>query len=432
MVRGFHHPCNDSYNQHESNSKISKQASALKQRILTDSEKYDEQFRIGIEIEICLVDSKARVVNAQPLIEKLKETEYQVDYEYGSCQFEFKTPPTNMENILELNILFEQFIDHIDKTIQKVYKDREMVYPVFLGANPSPQILKEELITNKPRYKKLAKWQSKIPDVEIDGLKIKALQIATAIQGFHLHLQGQNPSHTALMFNHILNIIPSAILLGANSKLFAGKVFSFHEPRIYLYDQSEEQNSGFPSISKYLDGVEDYIDYIVSRKPIIAKDYFELEKERHDDARIRLNSNFYRIETRVMSVQPTPKSLLSMIEYFIGYLYRAINEERQLRPLSVLREERVAVIRSGYNAQSHFNIIDTIRSQIDFAKKGLADLGLKEEFLNILEKRIENKNSPGDYVAKLWHEKFNGSLEQTVSETIAHIWEKTKTNQPIV
>ncbi len=432
MVPSFHHPYNDSNNQYKSNSKISKQANALKQRIRTDSEKYDEQFRIGIEIEICLVDSKARVVNAQPLIEKLKETEYQVDYEYGSCQFEFKTPPTNMENILELNILFEQFIDHIDKTIQKVYKDREMVYPVFLGANPSPQILREELITNKPRYKKLAKWQSKIPDVEIDGLKIKALQIATAIQGFHLHLQGQNPSHTAVMFNHILNIIPSAILLGANSKLFAGKVFSFHEPRIYLYDQSEEQNSGFPSISKYLDGVEDYIDYIISRKPIIAKDYFELEKERHDDARIRLNSNFYRIETRVMSVQPTPKSLLSMIEYFIGYLYRAINEERQLRPLSVLREERVAVIRSGYNAQSHFNIIDTIRSQIDFAKKGLADLGLKEEFLNILEKRIENKNSPGDYVAKLWHDKFNGSLEQTVSEIIAHIWEKTKTNQPIV
>jgi gamma-glutamyl:cysteine ligase YbdK (ATP-grasp superfamily) len=432
VVPSFHHSYNDSYSQYESNSKISKQANALKQRIQTDSEKYDEQFRIGIEIEICLVDSKARVVNAQPLIEKLKETEYQVDYEYGSCQFEFKTPPTNMENILELNILFEQFIDHIDKAIQKVYKDREMVYPVFLGANPSPQILREELITNKPRYKKLAKWQSKIPDVEIDGLKIKALQIATAIQGFHLHLQGQNPSHTALIFNHILNIIPSAILLGANSKLFAGKVFSFHEPRIYLYDQSEEQNSGFPSISKYLDGVEDYIDYITSRKPIIAKDYFELEKERHDDARIRLNSNFYRIETRVMSVQPTPKSLLSMIEYFIGYLYRAINEERQLRPLSVLREERVAVIRSGYNAQSHFNIIDTIRSQIDFAKKGLADLGLKEEFLNILEKRIENKNSPGDYVAKLWHEKFNGSLEQTVSEIIAHIWEKTKTNQPIV
>lgn len=62
------------------------------------------------------------------------------------------------------------------------------------------------------------------------------------------------------------------------------------------------------------------------------------------------------------------------------------------------------------------NIIVIIRSQIDFAKKGLTDLGLKEEFLNILEKLIEKKNSHGDYVTKLWHEKFNGSLEQTVFE----------------
>ena len=111
------------------------------------------------------------------------------------------------------------------------------------------------------------------------------------------------------MFNHILNLIPSAIILGANSRLLAGKVFSLHEPRIHLYDQSEQQNSGFPTITRYLDGVEDYVDYITSRDKIIAKDYFELEKERHDDLRIRLNSNFYRVETRIMSVQPTPKSI---------------------------------------------------------------------------------------------------------------------------
>ncbi|MDQ3838743.1 MAG: glutamate-cysteine ligase family protein [Thermoproteota archaeon] len=361
---------NSNFHDHNlaSHSKIVKQALILKDRIHKDCEKYDEQFRIGIEIEICLLDSEAKTVNAQPLIEELKGKKYQVDNEYGSCQFEFRTPPTNMENIVELNRLFEQFIDYIDKIVQRVYKNKD-VYPVFLGANPSPQILEEELITNKPRYKKLAKWQSKIPDVEIDGQKIKASQIPAAIQGFHLHLQGQNPSHTALLFNHILNIIPSAILLGANSKLLAGKIYSFHEPRIYLYDQSEQQNSGFPSVSKYLDGVEDYIDYMTSRESVLAKDYFALEKERHDDARIRLNTEFYRIETRVMSVQPTPKSLFALTEFFIGYLYRAISEERQLRPLAVLREERMAVIRSGYDAMSHFNIMDTIRSQLDFAKK---------------------------------------------------------------
>jgi hypothetical protein len=132
-----------------------------------------------------------------------------------------------------------------------------------------------------------------------------------------------------------------------------------------------------------------------------------------------------------MSVQPTPKSLMALIEFFIGYLYRAIHEERQLRPLSALREERLAVVLSGYNAKTHFNIVDTIDSQLEFARKGLSDLGVKAEFLSILEKRLENKNAPGEYVAKLWHEKFNGSAEQTVLEVIADIWQKTKDNQPI-
>jgi gamma-glutamyl:cysteine ligase YbdK (ATP-grasp superfamily) len=411
---------------------ITEQALDLKQRIQRDSEKYDEKFRIGIEIEVCLLDNRGKPVNTQPLIEELKGTEYEIVSEYGICQFEYRTPPMPMENLVDLNVLFEQFIEQIDKTVQKVYKSKEMVFPVFLGANPSSEILKEDLITDEPRYKKLAQWQREIPDVEIDGQKLKALQVATAIQGFHLHLQGQNPSHTSQMFNHMLNLIPSAIVLAANSRLFAGKIYSLHEPRIYLYDQSEQQNSGFPAISKYLDDIEDYIDYLTSRKSIIAKDYFGLEKERHDDARIRMNSKFYRLETRVMSVQPTPKSLIAMIEFFIGYLHRAINEERLLRPLTALREERIAVVRSGYNAKTHFNIVDTIKNQLDFAQKGLSDLGVKAEYIKILESRVENKNTPGEYVAKLWQDKFNGSTEQTVFEVMSHIWEKTKNNQPII
>ena len=369
-----------------------------------------------------------------PLIEELKGTTHELDFEYGLCQFEYKTPPTPMDSLLDLNSLFEEFIEHLDRAVQKVYKGKEMVFPVFLGANPSPQILNDDsyrLITDKPRYMKLAHWQREMPDVEIEGHKFKALQIPSAIQGFHLHLQGQNPFHTAQMFNHILNLIPSAIILGANSRLLAGRIFSMHEPRIHLYDQSEQQNSGFPTITRYLDGVEDYIDYITSRDKIIAKDYFELEKERHDDLRIRLNLDFYRVETRIMSVQPTPKALMALTEFFIGYLYRAIHEDRQLRPLSSLREERLSVVRSGFNAKTHFNIIETIRNQLDFARKGLSDLGIKPEFLSVLDSRLESRNTPGEYVAKLWQEKFNGSVEQTVCEVISNIWERTKNNRPI-
>lgn len=409
-------------------SSIIKQAEELKARVRSHASRIDENFKVGVEIEICLIDSKGTPVDAKPIIELLRQY-HDIDFEYGICQLEYRTEPVSFERLAELNLQFEEFIEHLDIIVNKVYKND--IFPVFLGSNPSPHILKGGLITKKPRYLRLARWQNRIPDVEIDGQKFKALHVAAAIQGFHLHLQGKNPNFTAQMFNHILNLIPSVILLGANSRLFAGKVFSLHEPRIYLYDQSEQQNSGFPSISRYLGGVEDYIDYIISRKPVVAKDYFELVKERHDDARIRINTGFYRVETRVMSVQPTPKTMMAMIEFFTGYLHRAIHEERELRPLPAIREERQAVVRSGFNAKTHFNIIETVRSQLAYARKGISDLGIKPDFLNILEKRLENKTTAGEYVARLWQTKFNGSIEQTLPEVVAEIWERTKNNQPI-
>jgi gamma-glutamyl:cysteine ligase YbdK (ATP-grasp superfamily) len=402
----------------------------LKERVHQDAGRTDENYRIGVEIEGCLLDNKAIPVNAEPLIKELEGSIYEIDYEYGRCQFEYKTFPVGMDNLDYLNIVFENFMENLDKSIKKVYKEKEVI-PVFLGANPSPEIMKEGMITDIPRYNKMASWQNNLPNVEIDGNKFNAAHIATAIQGYHLHLQGKNPKNTAIMFNHILNILPSAILLGANSRLFAGRVYSLHEPRIYLYDQSEQQNSGFPAVPRYLDGVENYIDYIASREQNTTKDYFTLEKERHDDARIRIGTDSYRVETRIMSVQPTPKSLLAMVEFFIGYLSRAIHEERELRPLPTLREERMATVRYGFNAKTHFNIIDIVRNQLNFARKGLSDLGINVGFLDILDKRLENRVSPGEYVARIWSEKFNGSVNQTVYEIISDIWQRTKENQPI-
>lgn len=412
----------------KSSARIVHQASELKAMVRSHGSRTDENFKVGVEIEICLIDAKGMPVDAKPVIERLQKY-HDIDYEYGKCQLEYKTEPVSLDRLIRLNSQFEEFIEHLDMVVNKAYK--RDVFPVFLGANPSPHVLRSGLITKKPRYLQLAKWQKAIPDIEIDGQKIRALHAAAAIQGFHLHLQGKNPNFTAQMFNHILTLIPAAILLGANSRLFAGRVYSMHEPRIYLYDQTEQQNSGFPGIPKYLTGVEDYIDYITSRKPVIAKDYFGLVKERHDDARIRLNTGFYRVETRVMSVQPTPKTMMALIEFFAGYLHQAIHEGKAPRPLASVREERQAVVRSGFNAKTHFDIIETVRSQLHYARKGLDDLGVKPDFLNILEKRLENKTTAGEYVAKLWQSKLNGTVEQALQEVIWDVWQRTKANKPI-
>ncbi len=406
------------------------QTLGLKKRIQDDHHRIDELYRVGVEIEICLLDDKALPVSAHPLIKEL-QSKYHVDSEYGKCQLEIKTDPTSMDKLSDINSFFVEFIDYLSIVLKKVYKNRHVI-PVFLGGNPSPDIFKKKYITKNERYENLYSWQKKLPDIEMDGQRFRPCKIATAIQGFHVHLQGLNPLYTANMFNYILNIVPSAILLGSSSRLFAGKLFSLYEPRIYLYDNSEQHNSGFPAIPKYLDKIEDYIDYITSRPGTSPNDYFGIEKDRHDDLRIRLNSEFYRVETRIMSVQPTPKEMVAMIEFFIGFLYRSILEGKTLRPLSSIREERLAVVRSGYNAKTHFDVLETAKTHLHVAKKGLSDLGLGPEFIGILENRLENKTSPGEYVARLWESLYNGDVYKTVSELIQHVWDKTRQNSPLL
>ncbi|MDR4510086.1 MAG: hypothetical protein MRJ93_00075 [Nitrososphaeraceae archaeon] len=426
-------------NKHDDN--FLKQITVLKERIRDDKTRFDPLFQVGTEIEACLLDSNAQPVHAKSLINELsefpffKKTGCMIDYEYGTCQFEFKTPPLSFSDLSNLESLYEEFIlDNLTKSVKRVYPNKEVI-PVFLGANPSPSVLDDKIVNDFARYRELFDWQNKFQDIELEGNYFRPPHIPAAIQGFHFHLQGRNPNHVSKMFNHILNLIPSVIVLGASSKLFAGKIYSYHEPRIYLYDHSEQQNSGFPSIPRYLDSLEDYINYIISKKGILAKDYFDLEKDRHDDVRIRLNSKFYRVETRIASVQASPKALMAMIEFFVGYIYYAIMAEEQgnqlLRPLQALREERTMAVISGYEAKSHYNITDTIELQLDYAKKGLNELNLKPDFLDILDRRLKNKVSPSEFVANKWYETFDGSIEKTIYKIITEIWERTKNNNPI-
>ena len=57
----------------------------MKTRIHYDYERYDETFRVGVEIEACLLDDNGIPVNANPLIKELEGTKHKVDYEYACC-----------------------------------------------------------------------------------------------------------------------------------------------------------------------------------------------------------------------------------------------------------------------------------------------------------------------------------------------------------
>lgn len=73
----------------------------------------------------------------------------------------------------------------------------------------------------------------------------------------------------------------------------------------------------------------------------------------------------------------------------------------------------------------------TARGQLVFARKGLEDLGIKPSFLNILESRVENRTTAGEYVAQIWQSAYRGDTERAVFEVISDVWEKTRYNKPI-
>ena len=101
-------------------------------------------------------------VNAETLIKEHQGTSHPLDYEYGIYQFEYRTSPVAMSDLVYLNGIFEEFIEHLDKSIKKLYKNNDII-PVFLGGNPSPEIIKSDgLITDKPQYNKLSEWQKKM------------------------------------------------------------------------------------------------------------------------------------------------------------------------------------------------------------------------------------------------------------------------------
>ena len=111
-------------------SAIQRQSDELKARIHRHADRRDEDFRVGVEIEICLLDGRGRPVDAGPVIEAL-QGKHDVDYEYGMSQLEFKTEPVPMDGIEGLNLQFEGFIEDLEKAVDKVHAGAT---PVFLGA----------------------------------------------------------------------------------------------------------------------------------------------------------------------------------------------------------------------------------------------------------------------------------------------------------
>ena len=82
----------------DAGSNIIKRAEELKVRVRSHASRIDENFKVGVEIEVCLIDGKGTPVDAKPVIELLRQY-HDIDFEYGVCQLEYRTEPVSFERL---------------------------------------------------------------------------------------------------------------------------------------------------------------------------------------------------------------------------------------------------------------------------------------------------------------------------------------------
>jgi hypothetical protein len=73
-----------------STNKIIRQAEELKAKVHSHAARTDENFKVGVEIEVCLIDGRGIPVDARPVIELLEQHyrhhhHHNIDFEYGRC-----------------------------------------------------------------------------------------------------------------------------------------------------------------------------------------------------------------------------------------------------------------------------------------------------------------------------------------------------------
>jgi hypothetical protein len=84
----------------DTGSNIIKQAEKLKARVRSHASRIDENFKVGVEIEVCLIDGKGKPIDAKPVIELLRRY-HDIDFEYGICQLEYRTEPVSFESLAQ-------------------------------------------------------------------------------------------------------------------------------------------------------------------------------------------------------------------------------------------------------------------------------------------------------------------------------------------
>lgn len=256
------------------------------------------------------------------------------------------------------------------------------------------------------------------------------------MNSLHISISGKDDRQSALLYNIANSLCGPMIAVAANSPLVAGKIASYEDSHLFVYEQNREVEKGIPRVGnfpRHLDTLHDYFKGMLEFNPIFKYDEKDPLGSLHNHFSstwpwIRAQvKGFYRVEFRPIPKQPTLAEDLAVSSLYV-YSLLALREElgeklgahdsiqefcrHNLLPEEYLISNTQQAAALGFDAHIAWeyhgapNIVPVslvLEELFDKAMHYATDKGVGKDNIDILkmvEPRIKNKLNPSRRLRK--------------------------------
>jgi len=414
----------------------------IKSLFAQGSKVFSNEFRIGYELETCILDKQLR---PYPLNKEILD-------DINASQFTNELAKYNLEingNVFLLNDNAPKLLDKDLKVLWKRAQTSALKFDAQLGlfgVLPSLELRHFDLSTYQSQMHRYTLVSQRMNELRHEPIKILfhgedeiSLQkddVMLEALGTSLQIHLQIPFDDAVNYYHSA-LLASVVLVGfsANSSLVLGKR-GWHESRIPIFEQSvdtrdkkrreegDEQRVHFAHayIDSWLDLFEQNNDFKiifadVKENPISDLHHFNLHNgtiwrwirpifDTEKDGKHTL-----RLELRALPSGPTLVDTQTNIWFFIGLIQGILNKKVNLTqiPFETLKNDFYTVAKHGLNAEFHeplhgqkVSLKEWIFTDgLELTKEGLSAFNIEvPTFIDIIEKRTQTEQNGASWQLK--------------------------------
>jgi len=437
----------------------------LKQRFSRPDVTEDDQYRVGFELEACLVDKN----NFQPAAENTAFIDHFNDPELATMELarfniEFNTPPFSITEDL-----FSLLHSQLKNTWVKAQTTAGQLGTRILLCGILPTLQNRDLgldnISEMKRYAALNRQilksrKGKPINLSIQGqdkleLRHDDVMLEAAATSFQIHFK--TPWKKAKdIYN--ASIMVSAPLLAAsvNSPLLFGKTL-WEETRIPLFEQAVATGNNIQRVSfgsGYVkNDILEYFNENLARYPVLLPMRFDTAAEEFSHVRLhngtlwpwnrpligfnRQGTPHIRIEFRCLPAGPSLIDTVANAAFYFGLSYHYANNHRTLLDFNHARNNFYQAARNGLKAE--FTWLDGKRytakkllltQLLPEAEMGLTAFGVAEgkssEYLNIIRQRVETEQT-----GSAWQRTYLKKNQHDILEMTRTYARYQDTDQPV-